>query len=238
MSIESIIPALSGLRVAERRLNQTANNLANVSTPGYVPRRLEQAEVASGGVAINGSSQLGAGPLVASEGPLDLAINGGGFFVLSDGQGGELYSRAGNFQTDAQGRLVDAQGRQALPAITLPANTAQVQVSPQGQVQALAGDGSLLAQGQLQTAVFGNPGGLQAVGGNAYRATGQSGPPVTAAPGSPGHGGIVSGAMQASGTDIASSMVDMIIDQRAFEANLKTIKTQDEAVGNILNVVA
>jgi flagellar basal body rod protein FlgG len=236
MSIESIMPAVSGLRVAERRLNQTAHNLANLSTPGFVPRRLEQAEVASGGVTISGSTPLAQGPIVPSDRPLDLAIDGGGFFVLSDGQGGELYSRNGNFTLDAQGSLVDAQGRQVMPAITLPPQTASVQVSPQGQVQALASDGSPLAQGQLQTAVFGNPGGLQAVGGNAYRATGQSGPPVSAAPGVAGHGEIVSGAMQASGSDIASSMVDMIIDQRSFEANLKTIRTQDEMLGSILNI--
>ncbi|MFH1035403.1 MAG: flagellar hook basal-body protein [Pseudomonadota bacterium] len=238
MPIESITPALAGLRVAERRLGQTAQNLANISTPGYVPRRLEQAEVATGGVGISASSPLTPGPIVSSERPLDLAIDGGGYFVLGDGQGGELYSRAGNFQLDAQGRLVDAQGRQAWPPITLPAQTASVQVSAQGQVQALAGDGTLLAQAQLETAVFGNPGGLQAVGGNAYLATAESGPPVSAAPGTPGHGQIVSGAMQASGTDLASSMVDMILDQRAVEANLKTIKTQDEVVGSILNVLA
>jgi flagellar basal-body rod protein FlgG len=238
MPIESIMPALSGLRVAERRQAQTAHNLANLSTPGFVPRRVDQAEVSSGGATISGGSPLAQGSMVPSERPLDLAIDGGGFFVLADGQGGELYSRAGNFSLDAQGRLVDAQGRQAQPPITLPAQTASVQVSPQGQVRALAGDGGLLAQGQLQTAVFGNPGGLQAVGGNAYRATTQSGPPVTAVPGTPGHGEIASGALQASGSDIATAMVDMILDQRAFEANLKTIKTQDEMVGSILDIVA
>jgi flagellar basal body rod protein FlgG len=238
MPIEAMMPAVSGLRVAERRLGQTAHNLANISTPGFVPRRLEKAEVASGGVGISGSTPLAPGPITASERPLDLAIDGGGFFVLSDGQGGELYSRVGNFQLDAQGCLVDAQGRQAWPPITLPAQTAQVQVSAQGQVQAMAGNGTVLAQAQIQTAVFGNPGGLRSVGGNAYRATPESGPPVSTAPGTAGHGQIVSGAMQASGTDLASSMVDMILDQRAFEANLKTIKTQDEMVGSILNVVA
>ncbi|MBI5524282.1 MAG: flagellar hook-basal body complex protein [Desulfarculus sp.] len=238
MAIDAIYPALSGLRVAERRVGQTAHNLANVSTPGFVPRRLDQAEVAGGGVRISGSTPLAEGPIIPSERPLDLAINGGGFFVLDDGNGGQLYSRNGNFQVDAQGRLVDAQGRQALPPITLPAQTASVRVSPQGQVQALAGDGSVLAQGQIQTAVFGNPGGLEPVGGNAYRASAASGPPVMAAPGTPGHGEIVAGAMQASGTDIASSMVDLIIDQRAFEANLKTIKTRDDMLGSILDVLA
>ncbi|MBI4799907.1 MAG: flagellar hook-basal body complex protein [Desulfarculus sp.] len=238
MAIEGIYAAVSGLRAAERRVGQTAHNLANVSTPGFMPRRMDQAEVAGGGVQISGSTPLTPGPIIPSERPLDLAINGGGFFVLDDGNGGQVYSRVGNFQLEAPGRLVDGQGRQVLPAFTLPAQTASVRVTPQGQVQALASDGSLLAQGQLQTAVFGNPGGLEPVGGNAYRATGASGPPAVAAPGTPGHGEIVAGAMQASGTDIASSMVDLIIDQRAFEANLKTIKTQDDMLGSILDVLA
>lgn len=238
MAIEAVHPAVSGLRVAERRLGQTAHNLANLSTPAFVPQRLEQAEVGGGGVRVSGNAPSAQGPLILSERPLDLALDGGGFFVLDDGRGGQIYSRAGNFQLDAQGRLTDAQGRQLAPPITLPAQTASLRVSPQGLVQALAADGAELAQGQLQTAVFGNPGGLESAGGTAYRATAASGPPVMAAPGTPGHGEIVSGAMQASGTDIATSMVNMIIDQRAFEANLKTIKTQDEMLGSILDVLA
>lgn len=238
MVIDAIMPAISGLQAAESRLHQTANNLANLSTPGYVPRRLDQAALPGGGVGIVGSSALPEGPLAPGQRPLDLAIDGGGYFVLSDGSGGQLYTRDGNFQLNAQGRLVDSQGRPVMPAISLPAQTASVRVSSQGHIQALTGDGTVLAQGQVQTAVFANPGGLRAVGGNAYQASAQSGPPVSAAPGSPGHGEIVSGAQQASGTDIVTSMMELIVEQRSFAANLKTIKAQDEMVGSILNIVA
>jgi flagellar basal-body rod protein FlgG len=237
MSISGIMASVSGLRVSEQRVSQTANNLANVSTSGFSPGRLEQSTLAGGGVAVSGVTSLGAGPLLPSDNPLDLAIDGGGFFALSDGQGGNLYTRSGNFTVDSQGQLVDQQGHSLVPGIAVPAQTAQVYINPEGQVLSLSADGQVLSQSQLHTAVFGNPGGLQAVGGNAYRETAASGPPVNAAPGTAGHGSVISGALQASGTDIATEMVNLTMDQRVFEANLKALRTQDEMVGSIINVV-
>lgn len=236
MPLDGIHAAVSALRVTGKRLNQTAHNLANVSTPGFTPRRVEQADMQGGGVQITGTTALPAGPVLPAERPLDLAIDGGGFFGLDDGQGGRLYTRAGNFSLNADGQLVDPAGRTVLPAINVPAQAASLHITPQGQVQALAQDGSVLAEGQIETAVFGNAGGLEAVGGNAFRATNASGPPVNAAPGVPGHGKIVSGALQASGTDMAKSMVDMIIDQRTFEANTKSLQTHDELLGTIMDI--
>jgi flagellar basal body rod protein FlgG len=238
MALDGIFAAVSALRVTEKRVNQTAHNVANVSTTGFTPRRVEQADVQGGGVQATGTTPLSSGPLLSTERSLDLAIDGGGFFVLDDGQGGRLYTRAGNFSLNADGQLVDPMGRTVLPAIEVPAQAASLHISAQGQVQALAEDGTVLSEGQIQTAAFGNAGGLEAVGGNAFRATQASGPPVTATPGSAGHGEIVSGALQASGTDLAKSMVDMIIDQRTFEANLKSLETQDELLGTIMDIKA
>ncbi len=238
MALSGIYASVSGLRVSQQRLNQRAHNLANVSTTGFVPRRVEQADLAQGGVQAVGSTPLGSGPLVPTDRPLDLAIDGGGFFVLNDGQGGRVYTRAGNFLLDAQGRLVDSMGRTLDPNITIPRQAVQVHVTAQGQVQALAQDGSVIAQGQIETAVFGNPGGLQPLGGNLFRETAASGPPVTADPGTAGHGQIVSGALTASGTDIAREMVGMVQDQRDFEANLKSVQTEDENLGTILDIVS
>jgi flagellar basal-body rod protein FlgG len=236
MPLDGIHAAVSALRVTEKRVSQTAHDLANVSTPGYTPRRVEQADMQGGGVQVTGTTALPAGPILPAERSLDLAIDGGGFFGLDDGQGGRLYTRAGNFSLNADGQLVDPMGRTVLPAINVPAQAASLHITPQGQVQALAEDGSVLAEGQIQTAVFGNAGGLEAVGGNAFRATGASGPPVVDTPGTAGHGNIVSGALQASGTDMAKSMVDLIIDQRTFEANTKSLQTQDELLGTIMDI--
>ncbi len=238
MVMDGIHAAVSALRVTERRVSQTAHNVANVSTPGYVPRRVDQADMRGGGVQATGTSALPAGPILPAERPLDLAIDGGGFFSLDDGQGGRLYSRAGNFSLNAEGQLVDPMGRTVLPAINVPAQAASLHITSQGQVQALAEDGSVLAEGQIETAVFGNASGLEAVGGNAFRATNASGPPVNATPGAADHGTIVSGALQASGTDLAKSMVDNIIDQRTFEANVKSLQTYDELLGTVMDIKA
>jgi flagellar basal body rod protein FlgG len=237
MSISGIMSSLSGLQVSEQRVSQNAHNLANLSTTGFSPGRVEQASLAGGGVEVSGITSLGAGPMLPSESPLDLAIDGGGFFVLDDGQGGSLYTRSGAFTVNNQGQLVDQMGRGVVPGIAMPPQTAQVHISAEGQFQALSANGQVLAQGQLQTAAFGNPGGLQAVGGNAFRETEASGPPVNAAPGTAGHGQLVSGALQGSGTDIATEMVNLTIDQRVFEANLKALRTQNEMVGSIIDVV-
>jgi len=238
MVLEGISAAVSGLRVSEKRLNQSAHNLANLSTSGFIPGRVEQADLARGGVtAVSGSSGQ-AGPLVYTGQSLDLALDGGGFFVLDDGQGGSLYTRAGIFGLDSQGRLADAQGRPLSPEISIPPEAARIQISPQGLVQALDQDGRVIGEGRIQPASFGNPGGLEPVGGNAFRASEASGPPVTDAPGAAGHGLVVSGALQASGTDPAREMIDLSTSQRSFEANLAALTALDEMVGSILDVTA
>jgi flagellar basal-body rod protein FlgG len=238
MPMDGINAAVSALRVTERRQNQTAHNVANVSTPGFTPRRVEQADMQGGGVQVTGTTALPGGPIMPAQRPLDLALDGGGFFALDDGQGGRLYTRAGNFSLNADGQMVDPMGRAVLPAVNVPAQAASIHITPQGQVQAYAEDGSLLSESQIDTAVFGNPGGLEAVGGNAFRATNASGPAVYATPGAAGHGEIVSGALQASGTDLAKSMVDQIIDQRTYEANIKSVQTYDEMLGTVMDIKA
>ena len=237
MAIEAIQAATSALRVESRRVSRSAHNLANLSTTGFTPSRTNQAETAAGGVQETASSYLSQGPVLPSESPLDLALNGGGFFVLDDGQGGRAYTRAGNFSLNQDGVLVDSLAREVLPRVEVPAEAYSVSVSPQGEVAFLGNGGMVLGRVQLETAVFGNPGGLAPVEGNAFVETTESGPPVNAAPGTPGHGEIVSGALQSSGTDLAREMVNMMLGQRSFEANIKTVQTGDEMLGSILDIV-
>ncbi|MCB2185175.1 MAG: flagellar hook basal-body protein [Deltaproteobacteria bacterium] len=234
--IEGLQSALSALKVTQTRVNQTAHNLANVSTPGFRPGRVEQGDVASGGVRVTGATMLEGGPIVTSFGPLDLAIDGAGFFVLDDGQGGRVYSRAGNFTQDAQGNVVDPQGRRLMPPLQVPQGTARVEVNADGQVSFLDQAGASLGQGQIQTAQFANPSGLEAVGGNAFQETAASGPPVVDAPGSAGHGSLVAGALQGSGTDMVREMVNLIVDSRTFKANIRSAQTSDEMLGSVLDL--
>lgn len=236
--ISGIMAAVSGMRVASRRVSQSAHNLANLSTPGFTPGRVEQADMAQGGATVSAVSRTASsGALVQTGQPLDMAIDGGGFFVLNDDQGGQLYTRAGVFMLDNNGRVVDSMGRSLNPAVKVPAGAQSVSVSPQGVFQALGANGEVLAEAQIETASFGNPGGLQPVGGNAFKATQASGPAVTAAPGTPGHGFLVPGALQASGNDMLTETINLITGQRSFEANIKSLQTQDEMLGTVLDVV-
>lgn len=235
--MEGIQASVSALRTTSRRVDQTAHNVANVSTPGFVPGRVDQVDMATGGVRAVDVSALPPGPITASAGSLDLAIDGGGFFVLTQDDGAQLYTRAGNFTLNADGVLTDQLGRSVNPGITIPDNATQIRVNAEGQVQALAADGTVINEQQLLTATFGNVGGLQAVGGNAFRATEASGPAVLQAPGEAGHGAIVSGMLQSSGTDLAREMVNLITDQRVFEANLATLRRQDEMLGTVLDIL-
>ncbi len=234
--LPAINTAVTGLNVSAKRLNQSAHNVANISTAAYTPSRVEQATLAGGGAHIMAATSTTQGGFQFTGHNFDLAINGGGFFAFNDPQYGQVYSRAGNLSLDNQGNLVDNQGRALTPPVTLPAATTQISVSPQGQIQAMDSQGNLLASLQMQTAAFANTGGLRAVGGNNFAATPASGPALFNPPGSAGQGNIVAGALQTSGTNIAHEMVEQIISQRGFEANVKTIQTADEMLGYTLNL--
>jgi flagellar basal body rod protein FlgG len=223
------------MRVAQKKVANSAHNVANASTSGFQPRRLDQADTAGGGAQITGSTQMPGGPLVTSGRALDLAVNGGGFFALNNADGDVVYSRNGKFMLNDQGQVADSQGRILRPPFQVPDNAANISVTPNGRIQALADDGAILAEGQIQTTTFANPGGLEAIGGNVYRETQASGPPVDANPGADGHGNLVSGAFQASGTDYLTEMTTQIVNQRSFEANLKAIQTHDEMLGTLLD---
>jgi flagellar hook-basal body protein len=133
---------------------------------------------------------------------------------------------------------VDSSGRAVVPPVNIPPNTSQLQVSPQGLWQAFDSQGNLLAEAQMQTASFANTAGLLSLGDNSFAATPASGPALLNQPSTAGHGGIISGALQTSGTDLAREMVEQIISQRGFEANVKTIQTVDQMLGSILDLKA
>ena len=236
MLLQGIYAATAGMRVSSTRLNQSAHNIANANTPGFVPNRIEQASMEPAGVRVTGSTPTSQGPIIPTDQPLDLAIDGSGFFMLGDGQGGTVYSRGSAFMLNQNGQVVDPQGRPMQPGFTVPPEAVSVHVSPQGQIQALGADGQILAQAQIETANFGNPSGLQPLGGNVYQAGQASGPPVTGQPGAEGRGVLISGALRGSGTDLAKEMVNQIIDQRTFEANLRTAQTLDDMLGTVLDI--
>lgn len=235
---EALSNALSGLNVASRKAANTANNVANVLTPGFKAGTVDAVEVSSGGATVASISKSTAGgSIITTSNPIDVAINGNGFLQVTLTNGGTGYTRAGNLKLDSGGRLVTTEGLPLNPAITVPAGTTELSIASGGEVSARVG-GNVEPLGQIQLANFNNPSGLQALGGNLFQESGASGAPIPGNPGTGGAGELVPGAIEGSNVDIPTEMVDMITAKLAFKANINMIKTTDEMMGAILNIKA
>jgi len=167
--------------------------------------------------------------------PLDLAIQGLGFFQVTLPDGTIAYTRAGSFHLDAQGNLVTADGNPVQPNITIPANATTVTVGSDGTVS-VTETGQIAAQqvGSIQLALFPNPGGLNSIGNNLFLATTASGDALVGAPGSAeGFGTLQQGMLEQSNVDIVSQFVDMIVAQRAYESNSRVVTSADQMLQDL-----
>ena len=170
------------------------------------------------------------GDLSSTGNPLDIAIQGKGFFqiLLPNGQTG--YTRSGSFQPDQQGNLVTANGDALQPSINVPPSATNITIGSDGTVSAtLPGQTQAQQIGVIQLAMFQNPGGLNSVGNNIYLPTTASGEAVVGQPGgSDGLGTIQQGMLEQSNVDVVSEFVNMILAQRSYESNSRVIKAADE----------
>ena len=249
--------ARTGLEAQDARMRVIANNLANVGTNGFKRDRANFATLAyqdarvagqqssegtayatglnlGTGVSVQSTSRIDTqGALNTTDNPLDLALDGAGFFQVQL-PGGQLgYTRAGNFTRSAEGQLVTAQGYPVLPAVTLPEGTTSIVVAPDGTASAVvAGNTEPQQLGQITLAAFANPAGLQAAGDNFLMETGASGAAQLGAAGEGGRGHIRQGMLEGSNVNVVEELVDMIECQRAFEINSKMISAVDEMLRN------
>ena len=245
--------AKTGLDAQQTRLAVISNNLANANTTGYKRSRpvfndllyqtvrqpgaqsSQNTELSSGltlgtGVRTVATEKLHSqGNIVQTENPLDIAIQGGGFFEILLPDGSTAYTRDGSFQRDDQGQIVTAAGNTLQPAITIPANTMSITIGTDGTVSALtAGSTSPTQIGSIQLADFTNPGGLQPVGDNLFKETASSGTAQTGTPGLTGLGTLIGGSLESSNVNVVEELVNMIETQRAYEMNSKAIATSDQ----------
>lgn len=228
--------SLSGLQASMDRLDVSANNTANINTPGFKSQRLTQADQKTGGTKVRSVDTLGhSGPILRTGGAIDLNIAGNGFFQVQT-PSGAAFTRDGNFKLDGVGRIVDSSGNILQPEIAVPPGAQAVQVSSDGQFSAVMPDGAIQNLGQIQLTGFANPGGLSREGGNLLAATAASGPALAAFPGQGGLGSLVPGALEGSNVDLVTEMVDQIVSQRSFEANIKPIQAADEMLGTLLDL--
>jgi len=260
--IRALYTAASGMAAQETNLDNIANNLANSSTSGFRSRRLQfedliyqnlimpgaaatQQTTVVAGLQIGLGTRSAASEVIQLEGdftqtgnPLDLAIQGQGFFqvLLPDGQ--TAYTRGGSFHLDGQGNLVTQDGDPVQPSVTIPANATSVTVGQDGTISVtLPGQTAAQQVGALQLALFANPGGLNSTGSNLFLATTASGDPIVGAPGgSEGLGSIQQGMLEQSNVSVVDEFVNMIVAQRSYEANSRVVNAADQMLQDINNL--
>jgi flagellar basal-body rod protein FlgG len=243
--INALHTAATGMRAQQSSMDVVANNLANATTTGFKRDRLDLVDLdyrplllAEGGVAQVGlgsapgsiAKEHEQGALQQTGGPLDVAIEGEGFLQVVRSDGTLAYTRAGNLQVDALGRMGLRGGELLQPRITVPPGAGEVTIAPDGQVSASV-NGNVRNLGRIQTASFANPGGLAAVGDSLFAATANSGAAALGAPGAGGRGALTQGALEASNVNVGTEMISLITTQRAFEAASKVVTASDEMMG-------
>lgn len=248
----------TGLEAQDKSLAVIANNMANASTTGFKKDRAvfedliyqvqrQPGALSSQNTQLPSGLQLGTGvrtvgtqkifmqgDLNMTEQPLDMAINGRGFFQVLMPDGNISYTRDGTFHIDADGNMVTANGYFFEPNIQVPDQTKTITIGTDGIVTAVsAGDQDPVEIGNIEIVDFINPAGLQAIGNNLFLETAASGAPIAGVPSLDGFGSIIQGALENSNVTIVEEMVDMIATQRAYEMNSKVVSTADQMLGFI-----
>lgn len=245
--------AASGMMAQELNVDTIANNLANVNTAGFKKQRVEFQDLmyetlrvpgsaAAEGVEIPTGIQVGLGTRTAATrklftqgtfeetgNPLDMVIEGDGFFQVLLPSGEVAYTRAGAWKIDSEGNMVTADGFPLEPPLAVPGDASAISVGSDGTVSVTtASSAEPQTVGQLQLARFANPAGLANLGHSLFGATAASGEPVTGAPGLDGMGRITQGMLEMSNVKVVEEMVNMITAQRAYEANSQAIRMADQ----------
>lgn len=236
--LDAFSNALSGLNVASRKMANSANNVANLLTPGFKAGSVDTVELSSGGANVASISKSNTGgSIITTSNPIDVAINGNGFLQVTLPNGGTGYTRAGNLKLDGGGRLVTTEGYPLTPEITVPGGSTELSIGNGGEVSAKVA-GNFVPLGQIQLANFNNSSGLQAMGGNLFQQTSASGAPIPGNPGAGGLGELIPGAIEGSNVDLPMEMVDQITAKLAFKSNINIIRATDDMMGAILNIKA
>ena len=259
--LRALWTAASGMTTQQTNIDNIANNLANVNTAGFKKTRLNFEDLlyqeirpagatTAAGVSHPTGIQIGLGSMVVaaekifSQGnfqqtgnPLDLTIEGNGFFQVTLPDGSIGYTRSGSFKLDSNGNIVNPEGYLLEPAIVIPENALEIVVGSDGTVSVtLPGEQQPSEVGNIQIARFINPAGLKTIGRNIFIPTGASGEAATGTPGEDGLGTVAQGVLEMSNVSVVEEMVNMITGQRAYEINAKAIQTGDQMLQIVNNL--
>jgi len=222
--MRALYTATTGMLGQQLQIDVTSNNISNVNTFGYRKERAEFADLFHQVLQYAGSSTS-----ETTLSPTGIeAITGNGFFQIELPDGTIAYTRDGSFKLDDEGNVVNSQGYLLVPNITIPDDATQVNIGTDGTVTVVQGNETEVNElGQIETVNFINPAGLHALGDNLYLNTNASGDPIVGTPGLNGFGQLRQGFVETSNVKLVEEMTDLIVGQRAYEANSKSIQTAD-----------
>lgn len=249
--------AATGMAAQQMRVEVISNNLANMSTTGYNARRAEFADLhyqqlaragtvnaADGTVLPTGvqlglgvrpaavSVQLAQGSLSATNGDLDVAIDGAGYLEVTLPSGLTAYTRDGGLKRTGEGLIVTSDGFPVSPEIVIPADARSISINSVGEVYAYFADQTQAQQlGQFSLVGFTNAKGLEAIGSNLFTETEASGPALVTTAGQDGLGTLRQGYLEDSSVDPVREVTELIEAQRGYELNSKVISAADQMLG-------
>jgi flagellar basal-body rod protein FlgG len=254
--------AASGMQAQQTQVDTIANNIANVNTSGFKKNQLAfrsllyrtirepgaptsgnqlnptGLQVGSGSEVSSSMKLFGQGDLEPTGNPLDVAINGEGFFEVTLGNGETAYTRDGHFRTDANGQLVSVDGFFIEPSISVPSDAIDISIGQDGTVAVTqSGSATPAVVGQITLVRFPNPAGMRAVGSNLFTETASSGAPTTQTPGTTGTGLLRQAFRERSNVAIVDELIALIEAQRNYEVNSRTIQVADEMMQQVGNLI-
>jgi len=260
--IRAMRTAASGMMAQQTQVDTIANNIANVNTASFKRNRVnfrsllyttlrEPGATTVGNQQNPTGLQIGTGTEVSSSiklflqgdleqtgNPLDLAIQGDGFFRIAMGNGEFRYMRDGAFRMDGNGDIVTVDGFKLEPSISIPPDAQEIVVAQDGTVQVrVAGSDALQARGQIRLTRFPNPSGLRAEGANLFRETPSSGAPTEQTPGDAGAGFLRQAFLERSNVSVVDELIALIQAQRNYEVNSRTIQVSDEMLQQVSNLI-
>lgn len=260
--LRALYTAASGMEAQQLNIDTIAHNLANINTSGFKMRKaqfqdllyqnIRQAGAANSattdipvGLQVGLGTKPAASEIIFSQGdfsstgnPLDVVIQGQGFFQVRMSNGELAYSRNGNLHLNRDGNIVTSEGDLLDPQIKIPEDQTGITIGADGTVSVTtAGQSDPQQVGKIELALFQNPSGLQNIGKSLFLPTKSSGEAITGTPGENGLGTLLSEYVEQSNVSVVEEMVNMIVSQRAYEANSKVIRTADEMFTQANNVV-
>ncbi len=252
--IDALYISASGLRTEQKQIDVISNNVANMQTPGFKRGRVNFAEVATATPALPGgegeavshgngarilstSTLFSPGELRQTHNPLDLAIDGAGFFELQADDGKMVYTRDGQFRVDAEGNLASTTGLHLSHGIQIPSGATDLRIAPSGEVSALlAGDTERSSVGTIELTTFAAPDALVSIGGNQFEATDAAGEPTYGQAASPGVGKLQQGFVEMANVEMIDEMSNLVLAQRAYQLNARVLQASDQLLETINNL--